>query len=257
MLSKNCFNLFKFYVYEYFERKIAYIFIFSSIVFLILISSLRIFDEDMPVKVLIDFSFSGIALINLVLVFALSLTAIPSDIKNRYIYTIFAKPVSRYDYLIGKFLSISAVVFINVFLMVIELLIVTFTKEQIFEYNIIWAGFFIFLADAIIIAHIMFFSLFLPITINTCLSFVLVVVGNMTPVYINYLGKEEVFKLSYHVSLFTKLFFPHLYYFDIKVVAMNHFFLPPLYALSTTAYGLIYIFFILFLACWVLENKDF
>lgn len=257
MLSKNCFNLFRFYVYEYFERKIAYIFLFTSIVFLILITSFKIFNLETPTKVVIDFSFSGIAFINLILAFSLSMTAIPSDLKNRYIYTILAKPVNRYDYLIGKFLSICAVVFINIFIMVVELFTVTYSNQGIQEYNIIWAGFFVFLADAIIIAHIMFFSIFLPVTINSCLSLTMVVVGNMTPVYLNYLGKDEEFKLSYHLSILTKILFPHLYYFDIKTVAMNSFYLPPSYAVSTTIYGLIYIFFILFLTCWVMENKDF
>jgi hypothetical protein len=256
MLSKNCLKVFKFYYYEYFERKIGYIFLFTSIVFLMLIMSLRVFDMKMPTKVIIDFSFSGIALINLILAFSLSLTAIPSDIKSRYIYTMLSKPMTRYDYLIGKFLSIASIIFINTFLLMVELLVVTYSKEGILEENIIWAGFFVFLANSIIIAHIMFFSLFLPVTVNTCFSLTMVVVGNMTPVYLNYLGKEEAFKLSYHLSFFFKLFFPHLYYFDIKTVAMNSFYLAPSYAVSATIYGIIYIIFILFLACWVLENKD-
>jgi ABC-type transport system involved in multi-copper enzyme maturation permease subunit len=256
MLSKNCLKVFAFYFYEHFERKIGYIFLFTSAVFLLLIMSLRVFDMNMPNKVIIDFSFSGIALINLILAFSITLTSVPSDIKNRYIYIMLSKPISRYDYLLGKFLSICGVIFINVFIMIVELILVTYSKEGIFEPNIIWAGFFIFLADAIIIAHIIFFSLFLPVSINTCLSITMVVVGNMTPVYLTYLGKEKAFLISYWISVFTKFLFPHLYYFDIKPAAMNNFFLPPAYVASTTMYGLIYIGFMLFLACWVLENKD-
>jgi len=167
-----------------------------------------------------------------------------------------SKPISRYDYLIGKFLSICGVVGINIFLMIIELLLVTYSKEGIFEPNIIWAGFFVFLADAIIIAHIIFFSLFLPVTVNACLSITMVVVGNMTPVYMNYLSKEETYRISYILGIIIKVFFPHLYYFDIKPAAMNSFYLPPFYTVSTTIYGLLYIIFILYLACWILENKD-
>ncbi|HPZ09518.1 MAG TPA: hypothetical protein PL110_15545 [Candidatus Eremiobacteraeota bacterium] len=256
MISKNCINVFRFYFYEYFERKIGYIFLFTSAVFLILIMSLKVFDMNMPNKVIIDFSFSGIAIINLVLAFSISLTSVPSDIKNRYIYTMLSKPISRYDYLIGKFLSICGVVGINIFLMIIELLLVTYSKEGIFEPNIIWAGFFVFLADAIIIAHIIFFSLFLPVTVNACLSITMVVVGNMTPVYMNYLSKEETYRISYILGIIIKVFFPHLYYFDIKPAAMNSFYLPPFYTVSTTIYGLLYIIFILYLACWILENKD-
>ncbi len=144
MLSKNLIKVFNFYFYEHYERKIGYIFLFTSFVFLILIMSLRVFERDMPNKVIIDFSFSGIALINLILSFSLSLTSVPSDIKNRYIYTMLAKPVSRYDYLAGKFLSICAVVFINVLIMIAELLVVTYSKPGFFEPNIIWAGFFYF-----------------------------------------------------------------------------------------------------------------
>ena len=256
MLSKNLLKVFNFYFYEHYERKIGYIFLFTSFVFLILIMSLRIFERDMPNKVIIDFSFSGIALINLILSFSLSLTSVPSDIKNRYIYTMLAKPVSRYDYLAGKFLSICAVVFINVLIMILELLIVTYSKQGLFEPNIIWAGFFIFLSNAIVIAHIIFFSLFLPVTVNICLSFTMIVIGNMTPVYLNYLGKDEIFWYSYVLGVITKFFFPHLYYFDIKSAAMNSFYLPPEYTISATIYGILYIGFILFLACWVLENKD-
>jgi hypothetical protein len=58
------------------------------------------------------------------------------------------------------------------------------------------------------------------------------------------------------LSVITKFFFPHLYYFDVKSAAMNSFYLPPEYTISATIYGLLYIAFILFLACWVLENKD-
>jgi len=256
MISTNCLKISKFYLYEYFEKKIAYIFLFTSFLFLIFISSFTVFKMEMDVKVIKDFSISGIALINLLLVFSISLTSLTGDINNRYIYTLLSKPISKYDYIIGKFLSMACIILINIILMIIELLILEYQKEGIFQSTIIWAGFFIFLEDCIIIAHIMLFSLIMPVTPNACLSITMVIVGHMTPTYLTYLSKDEQFKVSLLVSNFLKLFLPHLYYFDIKTVAINNFYLPPLYAFSTVAYGFVYILFILFLACWIIENKD-
>jgi ABC-type transport system involved in multi-copper enzyme maturation permease subunit len=256
MISINCLRISKFYLYEYFEKKIAYIFLFTSFLFLIFITSFTVFKMEMDIKVIKDFSISGIALINLLLVFSISLTSLTGDINNRYIYTLLSKPISKYDYIIGKFLSMACIILINIVLMIIELLVVTYQREGIFQTTIIWTGIFIFLEDCIIIAHIMLFSLIMPVTPNACLSLTMVIVGHMTPTYLTYLGKDEQFQISYVISNLLKLFLPHLYYFDIKTVAINSFYLPPLYAISAVAYGFVYISFILFLACWLMENKD-
>lgn len=67
-------------------------------------------------------SFGCMGLFSLVLAVVATGLLLPRDVEDRTLYTILAKPVPRLDYLIGKLLGVSALIFIS--LVVMDLLMV-------------------------------------------------------------------------------------------------------------------------------------
>jgi ABC-type Na+ efflux pump permease subunit len=67
-------------------------------------------------------SFGCMQLFSLVLAVVATGLLLPKDIEDRTLYTILAKPVPRLDYLIGKFLGVTSLIFIS--LLVMDLLMI-------------------------------------------------------------------------------------------------------------------------------------
>jgi ABC-type Na+ efflux pump permease subunit len=55
---------------------------------------------------------------------------LPKDIEDRTLYTILAKPVPRFEYLLGKFLGIMLLLFISLLLMSVIFVITLYGREQ-------------------------------------------------------------------------------------------------------------------------------
>jgi hypothetical protein len=64
-----------------------------------------------------DFSFGAMSLFTMLLAVLSTAMLLPRDIEERTLYPILAKPVSRFEYLLGKFLGVGFMLFVATVLM--------------------------------------------------------------------------------------------------------------------------------------------
>ncbi len=76
----------------------------------------------------------------------LSTGAILSDIETGVITTFISKPISRFEYLLGKFVGVFAVVLLNVVVLAIGFSILAFLKAGIFPFSL-FAGLGVFVPE--------------------------------------------------------------------------------------------------------------
>lgn len=81
-------------------------------------------------QVLKDVSLGAMSIFTWLLGVLATAMLLPKDIEDRTLYTILAKPVPRFEYLLGKLLGVFALLFIAITLMSMVFGVVLYTREQ-------------------------------------------------------------------------------------------------------------------------------
>jgi len=81
-------------------------------------------------QVLKDVSLGAMSIFTWLLAVLSTAMLLPKDIEDRTLYTILAKPVPRFEYLLGKFLGVLLLLFIAISLMSAVFVLVLYTREQ-------------------------------------------------------------------------------------------------------------------------------
>lgn len=131
----------------------------------------------------------------------MGVSLIPQEIERRTIYTILAKPVKRYEFIVGKYLGAVLTLAINIGLMGVVFIAVTVFKAWgaeapaasaaselgamgaqkvgIFDINTVWGIVMIYLQFMVLSAVVLFFSVFLTPTVNFFMGLGVYIVGVM------------------------------------------------------------------------------
>ncbi len=80
---------------------------FLMLGFSYLLATLTIIESR---KILLDFGFAAVSLSGAVISIFVGIQSVAKEISNRTIYTIISKPISRHEYIIGKFFGATAIV---------------------------------------------------------------------------------------------------------------------------------------------------
>jgi hypothetical protein len=81
-------------------------------------------------QVLKDVSLGAMSIFTWLLAVLATAMLLPKDIEDRTLYTILAKPVPRFEYLLGKLLGVLALLFIALSFMAALFVIVLYTRQQ-------------------------------------------------------------------------------------------------------------------------------
>ncbi len=81
-------------------------------------------------QVLKDVSLGAMSIFTWLLAVLATAMLLPKDIEDRTLYTILAKPVPRFEYLLGKFAGVLFLLFIALSLMSAVFVVVLYTREQ-------------------------------------------------------------------------------------------------------------------------------
>lgn len=124
------------------------------------------FDLGARAQFLRDISLSLTSLFGVVLAVILSVNQVPGEVNNRTIYNILSKPVSRLQYLAGKYLGILVALFTILFVMGLEILVLIYVRLSVFSPIIFEGVFAVFLECAVIAAFCLALSTFATVPVN-------------------------------------------------------------------------------------------
>ncbi len=109
------------------------VFYFSLIVAPLLIASsifMARFSFQQEFQILKDVSLGVMSLLSSLLAIAGTARLVPQDIEDRTVYTILAKPVARFEYILGKLLGVLTLLTFVVVLMSVLFLCILYAREQ-------------------------------------------------------------------------------------------------------------------------------
>ena len=81
-------------------------------------------------QVLKDVSLGAMSIFSWLLAVLATAMLLPKDIEDRTLYTILAKPVPRFEYLLGKLLGVLTLLFVALSLMSVLFIVVLYSREQ-------------------------------------------------------------------------------------------------------------------------------
>lgn len=182
---------------------------------------------------------------------------VSKEIEKRTVFAIFAKPVRRGEFIVGKYLGLCLTLLVNIVIMGAGVsLALVYVGNASFATNIWWAIFLIFLELCILTAVAILFSSFSSPALSALLTFFVFLIGHFS---ISLRDFAESIGTPTAKMLFTFLYYflPNLSYFSFITLAA-HGRTPSLnQVVGATAYAAVYISILLSASILIFSRRNF
>jgi len=249
---------------EAIRDKILYNLLFFALLMIgasLLLATLTVGEQS---KIIIDIGLASINIFGALIAVFLGIGLISKEIEKRTIYNIIAKPVPRYQFLMGKYIGLQLTIVVNTIIMGIGLYLVLISNElrwghSIFNVNFdIWKAIYLILIELMVITAIaLLFSTFSSSsTLSAIFSIAIYLIGHLTE-ELKLIGDNlQNFILKETISLFYYLL-PNFDNFNVKGRVAYGLEVSGTYLSLVTLYGISYIAVMLFLSGMIFQKRDF
>lgn len=241
---------------ETLRDKILYNLVFFGLLLIgssILLGTLTIGERA---KIIQDIGLASINLFGVLIAIFVGIGLVSKEIEQRTIYSIIAKPIPRYQFLLGKYAGLSLTLFVNVAIMAAGFFLTLLIGQAGMEPVLLKAVGLIFVELLVITAVAVMFSTFTTPTLSATLTLAIYVIGNLTD-DLRVLGSKLQNDLTKGLLDWLYYVLPNLDYFNIKGQAVHGIPIEPSYLVSAVLYGLAYSAVLLALACMIFQRRDF
>ena len=221
------------------------------------------------VKIIKDLGLAAISVFGLFIAIFIGIGLVSKEVERRSIYSLLAKPVSRPQFIAGKYAGLVLTLAVNVGVMTVALYAVLgyMTWIETPEFKATWdapgtdpallkALLLIFVELMLVTAIALFFSTFSSPILSAALTFGLYVAGNFSADLKNF---EQVVDSRVAASLARGLYhvLPDLSAFDVKTHVVHGLPVSAGYIVTTIGYGAVYIAALLLAATAIFSKRDF
>jgi ABC-type transport system involved in multi-copper enzyme maturation permease subunit len=130
--------------------------------------------------ILINLGLSAVSIFGLVIAIFIGIQLVSKEIEKRTLYTVLARPVRRWEFIVGKFFGLAGTLVVNTFFMAIGFfgaLLYLAHKFERADASLFAALYFIILQFVILIALALLFSSFSTPLLSAVFTFALFVIG--------------------------------------------------------------------------------
>lgn len=235
--------------------------LYNLVFFVLLITAAAVFLGELTAgneaRVIVNLGLSVVLIFGAFIAIFVGVGLVSKEIERRTVYAIFAKPVSRFEFLIGKYLGLCLTLLLNVFVMAAGISLALLYVGSIGLIGSVWAAtFLIYLELIILTATAILFSSFSSPILSALLTFMVFIIGHFSSAL-----KEVAESLG---STAAKLFFNALYYFlpNLSFFSFStnasHGQIPSSsYLVSAILYCLIYVVILISASIFVFSKRNF
>ncbi len=215
-----------------------------------LLSQISIYQE---LKIIKDLGLATISVFGTVIAVFIGIGLVSKEIDKRSLYSLLSKPVSRLEFLLGKYLGLCLTLAVNVIIMTAGLYVVLFFMSRTLEPELLKAIYLIYWQLALITALALLFSTFTSSIMSGVFTGFVYVAGHFTPELRHF---DTVVESELLPRLTGVLYYllPNLLNFDVKARVVAGDPVPASFLVYSTLYGMIYIAVVL-LASIVIFNR--
>jgi ABC-type transport system involved in multi-copper enzyme maturation permease subunit len=209
-------------------------------------------------SVIVSLGLSAISVIGLLISVFLGVALVSKEMDKRTLYALLAKPVRRWEFLLGKFCGLVLTLAVNTAAMALGLLLAMIYVKHSLERSdvvVLVAVYFILLKLALIVALALLFSCFTTPLLAILFTAGLYIVG----LYVQELRNLPVQVMTPVTAAFTKWLsyvLPNFENFNVMAMAAHGRAVPGTLILQNTLYAVIYCTIVLIAAATVFARKN-
>jgi len=234
--------------------------LYNLLLFAMLLIGTSVLLADLTVmehhKLVTDMGLAAINLIGVIIAIFVGIGLVSKEIERRTVYTIMARPISRTQFILGKYLGLVLTLLINVVIMLVVYLATLWLYRAPVHGGLLQAVALIFVELLLVTALALFFSTFSTATLSATLTLGLYVIGHLTN---DLKGLAEQSKSEMVQAVMTALYYlcPNLEALNVKGQAASGVAVEFSYLMLATAYGVLYTGLLITAACAVFRRRDF
>jgi Cu-processing system permease protein len=236
--------------------KILYNLVFFALLLIglsVLLGSLTIGEQA---KIVSDVGLAAINLVGVIIAVFVGIGLVSKEIERRTIYTILARPITRTQFILGKYSGLGCVMVVNLAIMVAMFLLTIGFSGNPVHGSLFQAIQLIFVETLLVTALAMFFSTFSTPTLSAIMTIGFYLIGHLTT-DLKAIAEKSQSPVSGVIMSGLYYVCPNLEWLNIKGQAARGVMVSGEYQLAATAYGLVYASLLLFGACRIFERRDF
>lgn len=214
------------------------------------------FDLGVQRKFLEDLSLAVVSLFGMFMAVIVAAGQFPAESENKTIYPLLARPVSRREYILGKWLGVILVVLVNISAMAALFIFILWSKNLMIQPGLLDAMYLLYIQAVFMASLAIFFSIFLTRGANICLSVLFYFLGHVKSEYLNYLISRSELEVEKNIYRVLYYLLPNLENFNIKHLLTYDFRLPMIYILKTSLYSLGFSLVFLAAAVFLFRRKE-
>jgi len=221
------------------------------------------------IKIIKDLGLAATSVFGLFIAIFIGIGLVSKEVERKSIYSLLAKPISRPQFIVGKYAGLVLTLAVNVAVMTVAVYLVlgymTWAESAAFKAGwetpgpdpaLLKAVFLIFVELMLVTAIALFFSTFSSPILSAALTFGLFVVGHFNADLKHF---DRVVRSRPAAWLARGLYhaLPDLSAFDVKTEVVHGLPVQAGYLLATAGYGALYIAALLLAATVIFSRRDF
>ena len=233
--------------------------LYGIIVFGLLYVLFELFLADLVLKELPmvkSFGLTGIYFFNAIIALFLGTTSFFKDVDRKVVYFILSKPVSRAQFLLGKFFGLCAVLLLTTAILGAAYLGLVLYEHGGFDSLGLFAIFMQFLEMALFIAFAIFVSTFSSSLLSIVYTSAVFFLGHIVSSLLADAKTIHLSGVKYVLVQILYYVFPNLEKFDARNLAVHAVAMPLASIGIAFAYAVVYIVFLLSVAIGVFNKKE-
>lgn len=207
-------------------------------------------------KIMTDMGLAAINLVGVVIAIFVGIGLVSREIERRTVYTIIARPISRAQFVVGKYLGLVTTLLVNVAVMLAVYLATLWVFHAPVHWALVQAVQLIVVELLLVTAIALFFSTFSSATLSAIFTIGLYVIGHLTTDLKGIAQKSQSGAVKAVVNAVYYLC-PNLDMLNMKGPAAMGMAIPASYQALATAYGLLYAGMLIVGACLIFQRRDF
>jgi ABC-type transport system involved in multi-copper enzyme maturation permease subunit len=232
------------------------IFAFLMIGAAILLGSISVGVEQI---ILVNLGLGAISAFGLLIAIFIGIGLVSKEIDRRTLYNILSKPVTRAEFILGKYAGLLLTLLVNTAIMTAGFyLALAFQKRglELHDFSLLIAVYFILLELAIVVGIAIFFSCISSAILSAVFTFCLFVIGNFSS-DIRGFGLESGSPVLEKVTAILYYLLPNFSDFNVIDQVAHGVRMPGLFITANTSYALLYIAVLLSGAVLIFEEREF
>lgn len=236
------------------DKILAYLLIFALALLglSVLLGHLSLAEQT---KIITDMGLAAINLVGVIIAIFVGISLVSKEVERRTIYTLLARPITRTQVVVGKYLGLVLTLWVNLVLMTAGFFLVLWINQAPIHWPLVQAVELIFIELIVLVALALLFSTFSTVALSAALSLGLYIVGHLTGDLKDIaLRSQDVLLQMVMTGLYYLL--PNLEILNIKGQAARGTPVSLPYQALASGYGILYACACLAAACLIFKHRD-